>query len=57
MEVSEHGVAAPATYDPNFNGVNATEEQRHGSAGPKGSSGYIIRIDASMVRDCEGSGA
>ena len=36
--------------------VNTTEEQRHGPARSKGSNGDVIRVDASMVRDGEGSG-
>ena len=55
MEISKHGVTAPASNDSNFIGVNATEEQSHGSAGPKGSSGNVVRVEASVARNGEGS--
>ena len=37
VEVAEHGVAAPAADDADVIGVNAGEEECHGSAGAEGS--------------------
>ena len=57
MEVTEHSVAAPATNDTDFIGVDAGEEESHGSTSAKGTGGNLIRMDASMAWDCEGSSA
>ena len=54
VEIPKHGVAAPASNDSNFVGVNSPEEQSHGAAGPKGASGDFIGVDASVARNGEG---
>ena len=46
----------PAANDVNFIGVYTTEEQRHSAAGSKGSSGNVIGVDASVVRNGKGGG-
>jgi hypothetical protein len=57
VEVAEHGVATPASYDTNFIRIDASKEEGHSSASTKRAGGYLFRMDASMPRDGEGSGA
>ena len=54
MEVAEHGVAFPATDDANLVGIDAAEEQGHGSTGAEGASCNIIWVNPRVARDGEG---
>ena len=57
VEIAEHGVATPASYDTNFIRIDASKEESHSSASTKRAGGYLFRMDASVPRYGEGSGA
>ena len=57
MQIAVHGVASPATENPNAVWIYPTKEQCHGLTRAQGSSGDIIRAKAGVTRDSEGSSA
>jgi len=54
MEIMEHGIATPATYDANFIRIHASKQQGHGAASTEGSSCNVGRVNTGMSRDSEG---
>jgi len=55
VEITEHGVATPTTYDANFIRIHASKQEGHGAASAEGASGNVGRVDTGMARDGEGS--
>ena len=53
VEISEHRVAFPATNNSNVIGVNAREEEGHGTTGTERACCNVCRIHSSMTGDGE----
>ena len=54
MEVAEHRVAFPASYDADFIGVEASKEECHSAACTEGTGGDFGGIDSGMAWDRKG---
>ena len=57
VQVTKHGVALPAAEDADLVGINAAEEEGHGSAGAERPCCDVVRVDAGVARDSEGGSA
>ena len=55
MEITEHGVASPTTYNTDDVRVLAAEEESHGAAASQGPSGDVFGVDAGVSWEGESS--